>query len=310
MIVKRSLSPARILAYVRRPMTWAAAWAVAVPLAFTLTGSPALVLPFPPIATLAGALAIFIAFRNNAAFGRWNEARVAWQSLLVTSRVLARQVTASSRNAVATGTADDETSRATREELALRLVAIAYSIADQVRPDPPSGGPQDARARAEWLSAQASQNPPVALLATQATRVKDAIRAGVLGQFDPISLEPQLVALNTAHGTLERLATTPTPRQYDYFTRRFVDVFAALVPFGLLSLLPTAPVWVTVLSLVLAGTFVVMAVVGAANDEPLAGLVTDVPLLAVCRQLERDVLETLEEEPLPPALVPVNGYLW
>ena len=30
---------------------------------------------------------------------------------------------------------------------------------------------------------------------------------------------------------IERIAWTPTPRQYDYFTRRFVELFAVIAPF-------------------------------------------------------------------------------
>jgi putative membrane protein len=147
------------------------------------------------------------------------------------------------------------------------------------------------------------------LLVRQSIAIKEAIRVGALGQFDPISLEPQLSALATAQGTLERLATTPTPRQYDYFTRIFVGLYAALVPFGLLSLF-AEQVWLVVpLALSLAGVFVVMAVVGAVNDEPLAGAVTDVPLHAVCRQIERDCADAIGRD-RPPALEPSDGYLW
>jgi putative membrane protein len=132
----------------------------------------------------------------------------------------------------------------------------------------------------------------------------------VLGQFDPISLEPQLVALGTAQGVIERIKHTPTPRQYDYFTRRTLQVFAVLAPFGILSLVPGAIWWTVPLAIVLSGVFVVLAVTGAANDEPFGNRVTDVPLAALCAELERDVREILGERDLPPVPRPVDGYLW
>jgi len=67
--------------------------------------------------------------------------------------------------------------------------------------------------------------------------------------------------------------------------------------------------WVLPLALILAGVFVVMAVVGAANDEPMTGAVTDVPVHAVCREIERDAADALRLD-RPPALQPVDGYLW
>ena len=44
-----------------------------------------------PVAPLASALTIFLAFRTNAAYGRWWEARQLWGGLVNTSRALARQ---------------------------------------------------------------------------------------------------------------------------------------------------------------------------------------------------------------------------
>jgi putative membrane protein len=143
-----------------------------------------------------------------------------------------------------------------------------------------------------------------------ATSIKDGIRTGALGQFDPISTEPQLVALNNAQGTIERIATTPTLRQYDYFTRRLIELFALLAPFALLGLLPDM-VWLTTpLALIIAGTFIVLAVTGAANDEPFANQVTDVPIDTICTQLEHDVLTAIGHRDPPRPLQPVDGYLW
>ena len=117
------------------------------------------------------------------------------------------------------------------------------------------------------------------------------------------------MALNTAHGVVERIATTPTPRQYDYFTRRTIQLFAALTPFALLSLTPATPWLAAPLALAVSGTFIVLAVTAAANDEPFAGAVTDVPIDAVCTQLEHDVAATLDL-PGPAPAIPQDGYLW
>ena len=87
MITKRNLSPVQVLRYTAGPGAWALAWAIVVPVLFAITGASWLPVPFAPIGALGAALAIFIAFRNNTAFGRWNEARSAWQGVLVASRV-------------------------------------------------------------------------------------------------------------------------------------------------------------------------------------------------------------------------------
>jgi putative membrane protein len=309
-IVKENLSPTRIVQYTARPLAWAAMWAIAAPALYELTDDERLVLPFAPVATLGAALAIFIAFRNNTSFGRWNEARAAWQSVLVACRVLARQLLAATENAVASGSAERTAANSFARETVLRLSAFAYLLAGRVR------APVDwARTRQlvdaeEAAVLERADNAPNVLLARQSARIKDGIRAGVLGQFDPISLEPQLAALSAAQGTIERLKWTPTPRQYGYFTRRFVELFALVVPFGLLSLFPTAIWWTTPLALVLSGTFVVMAVTGAANDEPFAGRVTDVPIATIAAEIEHDLRELLGDATPPAIPQPVDGYLW
>jgi ion channel-forming bestrophin family protein len=310
MIVKPNLSPIRIAQYTRGPMLWAAAWAVAIPSVHAVTGWSWLQLPFAPVGAMVAALAIFVAFRNNAAFGRWNEARAAWQTMLVCCRVLARQVVASADSAVASGAVDRETAQSFVEPLVRRLIAIAHAAAAPVRGPETWAVVERSVSAQEAAGARASADPVNRLLLDEGRQLKAAIRAGVLGQFDPIAMEPQLAALNTAAGAMERIRTTPTPRQYDYFTRRFIELLAVVLPMGTLSLLPESPVLAGAMALLLSGMFIIMAVTGAANDEPFSGLVTDVPVSALAREVERDLLDLLPDADLPPPLEPVDGYLW
>lgn len=310
MIVKSNLSPRRVVEYTARPMAWVVAWAVAAPLLYELTGDERLVLPFAPVGALAAALAILIAFRNNAAFTRWNEARSAWQSIVVACRALARQIRAATENAAASGAVEREAADGFTRESALRLAAFAHVLSGTVRPAVDWDHVATLVQADELERLRHTENPANACLARQSVRIKDAIREGALGQFDPISLEPQLVALGIAQGVVERITHTPTPRQYDYFTRRILQVFAVLAPFGILSLVPEAIWWTVPLAVVLSGAFVVLAVTGAANDEPFAGRVTDVPLATICAELERDLRELVGERDLPALPQPVDGYLW
>lgn len=298
MIVKRNLSPRRVLEYIAAPMAWAALWAIAAPIVFAVTDDQRLILPFPAVATLGATLAIFVAFRNNSAFARWNEARSAWQTVLVASRTLTRQIIASTRNAAAGGTIADDHAADTQRRISDLLLEFAWTLAATTRPTRPTS-----------TSHRTDRRPDMVLIDIAAT-IKDGIRTGALGQFDPISTEPQLVALNTAQGTIERIATTPTLRQYDYFTRRLIELFALITPFALLGLLPDA-IWLTTpMALILAGTFILLAVTGAANDDPFANQVTDVPIDTICTQLEHDVLTAIGHPDPPRPLQPVDGYLW
>jgi len=84
-----------------------------------------------------------------------------------------------------------------------------------------------------------------------------------------------------------------------------------LVPFRLLSIVPPdQDVLVPLLTVVVAGVFVVLERIGAVVEAPFQNATTDVPLSAICRSLERDLLEQIGAAELPPSLQPVDGYLW
>jgi putative membrane protein len=310
MIVRRNLSLLRVVSTDRAPLLYALGVSVVVTAAHATFDVPHLALPFAPIGTLGAAVAIFAAFRISAANSRWAEARMQWATIQNSCRVLTRQLMAATTNSVATGAATSQAADAYRREMARRLIAFAYVLGARLR-----GTNVSATAEA-WLPDDIQRldgavDPANLVLQSIAVRVKDGVREGLVGQFDPITLEPALGALNTAATTSQRIKHTPTPRQYDYFTRVAVAAFSTLLPFGLLGALPASDAWWTVpLTAVVAGVFIVLERVGAALDEPFANNVSDVPITAICRDIERDLLEQLGEQPLPDPVPAVGGYLW
>jgi ion channel-forming bestrophin family protein len=310
MIVRRNLSLLRVVSTDRGPLALAVGVAVVVTAAHETFDVAHLALPFAPIRTLGAAVAIFAAFRINAANARWTEARMQWATIHNSCRVLTRQLMAATTNSVATGAATPDAAASYRKEMAGRLIAFAYLLGARLR------GTNESVAAEPWLpddiqGLTAAVDGANLLLQSVAVRVKDGVRAGLVGQFDPITLEPALGALNAAATTSQRIKHTPTPRQYDYFTRLAVAAFSTLLPLGLLGALPATDAWWTVpLIAVIAGVFIVLERVGAILDAPFANTVNDVPTTAICRDIERDLLEQLGERPLPEPVPVVAGYLW
>ena len=310
MIVRRNLSLLRVVSTDRAPLLYAIGVAVVVTAAHEMFDVPHLALPFAPIGTLGAAVAIFAAFRINAANARWAEARMQWATIQNSCRVLTRQLVAATTNSVATGAATPEAAAAYRREIAGRLIAFAYLLGARLR------GTNGSVAAEPWLpddiqGVAGAADPANLVLQSVAVRVKDGVREGLVGQFDPITLEPALGALNAAATTCQRIKHTPTPRQYDYFTRVAVAAFSTLLPFGLLGALPPTDAWWTVpLTAVIAGVFIVLERVGAVLDAPFANTVNDVPISAISRDIERDLLEQLGDQPLPDPVPVVAGYLW
>jgi putative membrane protein len=315
MIVKRNFSPLKVWQYIRGTMTFVLIWATFVWLVFFLTGNKLLVLNFTPIGVLGSALAIFVAFRNNSAYGRWWEARTLWGGIVNSSRVLARLIITFSESHAHQPNYDPDRSENFKQEMIQLCIAWAHALRLHLRD-------QD-----DWMSLKTlfsandfdeftrSHNKPNCIQLMQGRKIYRAMANGTLGGFDSFQIEGQLLALANYQGSCERIKNTPLPRQYDFFTRVFVLLFAGLLPFGMLGFFQSEHLlrvaWLIIpLSVLIAGVFVIMERTGSANEDPFENLVTDVPLTTLCNTIERDLLEMSGQQNLPPKLEPVNGYLF
>ncbi len=299
-------------AYVWKPVSYAAVVAVGVGIAREIVDPEQVAVPFAPIGTVGAAVAIFVAFRNNVSYARWWEARTIWSNLLSNSRVLARQLVASTENAIAAGSGcTKEDILAYRREMVLRIIAISHTLRIQLRETDDWDTVRPLLPPAEFDAFLASHNRPNMLMQRQGIRLKDGVRSGIVGQFDPITFEPNLAALNASIAGCERIKSTPTPRQYDFFTRVSVAVFSTVLPFGLASVIETNQQWLLVLvSVLISSLFIVLERVGAIVDSPFQNATTDVPMTSITNTIERDLLEQLGDLTLPNQVVPTNGYLW
>jgi ion channel-forming bestrophin family protein len=311
-IVKRNLSVVKIVSYIWRPLFVVIAMSLVAVAFRRVADTDRVQLPFAPIGTLGAAVAIFVAFRNNASYARWAEARVMWANIQNAGRILARQIVASTDNALASGTGGTpEEVLAYRSEQVHRVIAFAHAARLTLRGDGDWADATRYLPAGERDKVMAASNKPNLILQQLGVRLKDGVRAQIVGQFDPITLEPNLAALSSAFAASERIKNTPTPRQYDYFTRAAVSVFSVLLPFGLLSVVPRSQdAVVPLLAAVVAGVFVILERVGAVVDAPFDNTTNDVPMNAICRAIERDLVEQLGAIDLPDQLEPVDGYLW
>lgn len=311
MILRRMFSPVKVARYLQMELSLAIAASAG---AFVLYNRGLLSsgLPFSVAAILGSALAIFIAFRNNSAYGRWWEARTIWGGIINSSRAFARQIIANADNAAASGKVTAEQAEAYKREIVYRTIAFAHALRLHLRRQTTADEYRHLLPAEEFTAVQTKQNPPNMLLQTQGIRIKEAVRSEVLGPFDNISLEPTLASLNNHQGACERIKNTPLLRQYDFFTRLFLVVFIVLLPFCLVGDFQkiNLPQLMPVISVLLAFVFATMGKVGEVNEDPFENRITDIPMTAMCNTIERDLKEMLGETDLPAKLLPDDGYLW
>lgn len=311
MIVKRNFNPFKVWAYIQRPMLIIITWTMLVWCLQEFVLEHQLALNFTPIGILGSALAIFIGFRNSAAYGRWWEARQLWAGIVNSSRVLARLIITFTDSHAHQENYDRTRSEAFKKSMVHKVIAWVHALRLQLRNQSTWSELDTFLREEEKAQVVQATNQAYAIQLLMGKQIYQAMANGTLGGFDSFQMEGQLLALTNYQGGAERIKNTPLPRQYDYFTRLFVMFFTLLLPFGLLTLLPETLSWLVIpLTIMVAAVFVIMERTGAANENPFENQITDVPLTAICNTIERDLLDALGESNLPEKLLPEKGYLF
>ena len=310
MITKKVFNPLAVARYMRTELVVSVLLSAGVYLLYHTGPIEKVSLPFSVAAILGSALAIFLAFRNNNAYSRWWEARTQWGGITNNSRIFARQIIASADNAVHTGKASADLAAAYKKEMIYRQIAFAHALRLQLRGQNNPGEYQHLLDEKEFAAMIRKQNPANYLLLVQGIRIKEAMKAEILGPFDNISLEPTLAGFNNFQGGCERIRNTPLLRQYHFFTKLFLLVFMIVLPFSLVADFNKMGIpWLMIpVTILISFVFAVMGKVGEVNEDPFENRITDVPMTAICNTIERDLLEMLGES-VPPKLLPEKGFL-
>jgi len=252
-------------------------------------------LPFTPIGTLGTAVAILLAFHNQAAYDRWWTGRRSWSQISASCRSFAASVI---------GLLHDPTSSepsALETELLHRQLAQVFALRNLLRDQPGAQG-LDECLKPEECSALGDHDQLLTRMAsTQIRRIRETgVDPDILAQF----MDHQTGFLGAAEESL-CLKTTPLPRQFGFVALVFVWVLVFLLPMGFVKPLG----WGTVpLSVLISIMFVTLEQAGRFTEDPFDGHMNDVPIDSLTRSIERD-LRGLLGEPLPATLSPVNDVL-
>ena len=218
--------------------------------------------------TLIGtAISIMLAFRVNAGYARWWEARTLCGALVNASRSLARQVLA---------LAADGTSAAV---FARRIVELQIRYVGMVRAQL-----QDDH------SAPADQPDNLAILTL--TEIAQTIHQGGHERlFDTniaARMDASLSELTTAQGGCERIRGTPLPMQFSVLSSVFVYLYAFLLP---LALADSIGIIMPIVSGMITFTFLTLSEIGTSLENPFGGRVFDISLQTIINGIE-NVLRT------------------
>ena len=174
----------------------------------------------------------------------------------------------------------------------------------------------------EFTDLRKRVNPATHLVKNQAADVTALKEKGILDGFQEDQLQSVLEEFYNLQGKCERIKNTPFPRQYGYFSRVFTWIFILLVPFGLLDVFESDSIkilgntndWYIFLmipfSVLISWIFMTMEKVGGNSEDPFEGRINDVPMTALCRTIEIDLRDMLDEEELPEPVLPKDNILY
>lgn len=328
MYVKREIAPEIIWFFAWKPMCVTAVFATIVYVLFEYVGLRKIAIPFLPIATVGTAVAFYVGFKNNSSYDRLWEARKIWGEITNTSRSIAAYVLAVSR----TEGAQDEAKRFIHKQIAfvnlLRVQLRKRNVWDDtdlyVRmskecfPSLPFEeevlstltehcGPE------EVTKFLAAKNIAKELLKTQMQTLTSMKDRGWMDACENSDLMRMCADLYAHQGKAERIKSFPFPRQYAYFSEVFVDIFIFLLPFGLIGefyKINPELTWLTIpFTMLIAWIFKTMEKVGDTSENPFERNLNDIPMSAICRNIEIDLREMLGEDNLPEPLAAVDNIL-
>jgi putative membrane protein len=293
-------------------------------------------IPFLPVATIGTAVAFYVGFKNNSAYDRLWEARRVWGSITNASRMWGTMVmdVVASRH-------DSPEATTVKKQLLYRHIAWMNMLRLQLRRNPVFKeswyvtspklqvvkdvfGDEKFEHRAhdvlakflnadERIALEHKSNMASALLKHQNEELIKLKNKGWLDEYEHSDMSKLILEFYNQQGASERIKSFPFPRQYASFSTVFVFIFIGLLPFSLIGELAKLNAeinWMVIpFSMLISWVFSVMEQIGDASENPFDNGVNDIPMTAICRNIEIELREMLGEKELPPRIEPVKGIL-
>lgn len=291
--------------------------------------------PLGAITLIGSAVAFLIGFKNNASYDRMWESRRSWGAIVNASRSFAIML----RDYINPKNAPNATPQQLRDihktlihrHLAW-LTALRYQLREprqwesmnlphnrEYRRKMFKVQEQDSDLKDElikYLSQEefeyvmSKKNRAAQIIALQSKHLSDLAHKGLLEHFMHLELEKMLAEFYTQQGVCERIKNFPYPRQFATMNLYFVRLFILLVPFGMLQEFDKLLIWLNIpFCTMTCWVFTTMEKIGESTENPFEGSANDVPITAMSRNIEIDLLEMLDERDIPSAIPPIKNIL-
>ena len=259
-------------------------------------------LPVAIAATLGTAVAILLGFKNSSAYGRWWEARKAWGALINNSRLFTYQLITYMDES---DDVNEKEHQATLSDLVKRHLGFVNILRDQLRDQATDESISKWLTDSDAAAIRTARNQASMLLSRQVKNLRVLCatdRFEMFRLFEPMST---IGEMTKCQGVSEGIKNTPLLLHYSWFTTAFVWLFLILLPFCFVDI-----GWKMIpLVVVISAVFVMLDRSGTFTETPFSKNFNSVPLNAICRTTEIELLEQIGETNLPEPLRPVDGVL-
>lgn len=255
------------------------------------------------VPTILGTIiSLLLAFRSNQAYDRWWEARIIWGAIVNDSRTLARQIQSFLDN----NGLDTEDIRLMQQRVIYRQIAWCYALGRGLRRENPLPHIDKYISEDEINYVAEFDNAHVAILDMQAKDLREAYKQGWVNEYQQIEIDKTLTRLCDSMGKCERIKNTIFPSTYSLYIHLALHFFVLLLPFGLVDLfgLIMTPVLVVV-----AACFFLIEKMAIHLQDPFENKPTDTPVLAISRNIERDLKQLLRDNRVPERYQPDHFYI-
>jgi putative membrane protein len=329
MYVQRYLSPVIVYFYSWRMILFSIATGAMAIFVYSYLGWTWVAIPWLPVSLVGTATAFFVGFKNNQSYDRSWEARKVWGSITNHSRSFGAALRAYTIE-------DAEACRPDVTVMLHRHIAWLYALKNAMNQrtawehkDRASERQRTALHRAqtpcdveierhlfdgELASLKGKTNLATQLLDRQSQHLSKLRKEGRVDAYQHVALQNLISSLYDEQGKSERIKNTPFPRQYATTSNLFIFVFMTLLPFGLLpQFVELGEKYMLLLipfNLIVSWVFMFMEYVGDISENPFEGLLNDVPVGTIVRNIEIDLLDMLGDEPVPERVQPYRAILF
>ena len=243
-------------------------------------------LPLVGFTLIGVVLSIFLGFKNSACYDRWWEARKLWGMLIANARHFDRDCRI--------------LSQARRERVIQHVIVFANVLRDRLRHQ--TANPTEL-IQTSGMSQQAitqlyqQANAPQYTLSLIQWELMQALKEGEISDIIYTQMNQHVTELSLVLTGCDRIATTPLPFAYSVLLNRTVYFFCFMLPFSLGSTLGLAT---PLLVGILAYTFLGLDALSSEIEEPFGTQSNDLPLDAMVRSIEIELLSTLGRPTPPP----------